>query len=66
MFSIFREREVEQSKRTHKQNIFDKMALRHSEGSARRIYTNSAKSIIFIANWVYRKIRSEIMKITPL
>ena len=62
----FRESGVEQSKRTHKQNIFDKMALRHSEGSARRIYIKSTRNSIDIASWAYRKTKSEIMKIIPL
>ena len=41
----FREREVEQSKRTHKQNIFDKMALRHSEPKGEESILNQPKTI---------------------
>ena len=43
----FRESGVEQSKRTRKQNIFDKKALRHSERSEESI-SNQRKIVLIL------------------
>ena len=41
----FRESGVEQSKRTRKQNIFDKKALRHSEPKGEESILNRQKTV---------------------
>ena len=57
--------EWSRAKQTYKQDVFNKTTLRHSEGNARRNYIKSTRNSIDIEIWVYIKIRSEFIKITP-